>query len=233
MNTLFYFILKSVGTKQKDIALTMAPIIVLLWSQFPNFGKIFLAQLQEKCPYIVPYYPKKEDDEMTHLIACGYNVNKDGTIESEDSFLNRMRSIIKIYAAVIQSNVPNNHPHDINHGWKWIARVLNMEPRPGITPAILEAFLSITAHKFYRIYRFQFIKLVDLIASEYMNKIEKVSQKEVKKQSSVKLSLFINKIIKSMQRNNLKELIPDGLIPDYFWQSSYTHSRGISFGNNL
>ncbi|CAG2181518.1 unnamed protein product, partial [Oppiella nova] len=86
----------SVSTKQKDISLTMAPIVVFLWQRFPTFGQIFMAHMHDKCPYLVPYYPKRDaedtdDNETKYLIACGYTISKDGTVEPEDSFINRMR----------------------------------------------------------------------------------------------------------------------------------------------
>jgi nucleoporin GLE1 len=218
-----------VSTKQKDIALTMAPIIVQLWSRFPTFGQIFMAQMQEKCPYIIPYYPKKEtdDSERDHLIACGYNIAKDGTQESEESFLNRMKAMVKLYAAIIQSNLQDNHPHDLNYGWTWTARLLNLEPRTAITAAVLESFLSITSHKFYRFYRKQFIKIIKFILSDYIPRIENVSKKGTKRQSLVKLSMFIIDVNKKLEKNvNYKELMPEGVLPDYFFQTSYSHSWG-------
>lgn len=228
----------SVSTKQKDIALTMAPIIVLLWSRFAIFGQIFLAQMEEKCPYIIPYYPiaenNEKDSERNHLISCGYNISKDGTQESEDSFLNRMRAMVKLYAAIIQSNVENNHPHDLNEGWKWIARILNFEPKCGITAAVLESFLSIISHKFYRIYRKQFIKLINFIALDYIKRIENVSQKGTKRQSLVKLQLFITDIKEKLEYHSNRRglegphIQPEGLIPDYFFHSSYSYSTGTA-----
>ncbi|XP_054168233.1 mRNA export factor GLE1-like [Oppia nitens] len=222
----------SVSTKQKDISLTMAPIIVLLWSRFPIFGQIFLAHMQDRCPYLVPYYPKRDsaENETNYLIACGFTVAKDGIPESEETFINRMRSLVKLYSAVIQCNIQTNHPHDLKHAWIWVSRLLNLEPRPAITAAVLESFLSITAHKMYRFYGKQFIKLLNFIVSDYLKRIETISPKGTKRQSLVKLQMFCEEFMKKIRRNvNHKDLAPEGLIPDYFFQSTYSFSRGTSF----
>lgn len=212
----------------------MAPIIVLLWSRFPTFGQIFLAQMQEKCPYLVPYYPERDSNESedSYLIACGYCIGKDGTQEPEETFLNRMRAIVKLYAAVIQSNIESGHPHGLKFGWNWISRLLNLEPRPAVTAAVLESFLSITCHQFYRFYGKQFIKIIDFIQNDYLKRIESVSQKDTKRQSLVKLQMFVDDLKKKISRGyNYKKLIPEGVIPDYFFNPSFSYSRNFSFNN--
>ncbi|CAG2110535.1 unnamed protein product [Medioppia subpectinata] len=214
----------SVCTKQKDIALTMAPIVVLLWQRFPTFGKIFMAQMHDKCPYLVPYYPKRDtednaDNESKYMIACGYTIAKDGTLEPEDAFLNRMRAMIKLYSAVIQSNVDDNHPHGLMFAWIWIARTLNLKPRPAITAAVLDSFLGICSHKLYRYYGKQFVKIIDFISNDYMKRIENVTTKETKRQSLVKLEMTVADMKRKLSRNaNHRDMAPDGIIPDFFFE---------------
>lgn len=213
--------------------MTMGPIISLLWQRFPSFGQIFLAQLQEKCPYSVPFYPEKESDEneTDYLIACGYTISKDGTQETEESFLNRMRAMIRLYSAIIQCNLESAHPHGLKCGWSWVARVLNQEPRPAITAAILDAFLSISSHKMYRFYGRQFVKLIEFIQRDYTKRIESVTTKDTKRQSLVKLQMFSDNLCNKIRRNaSHKDLAPEGLVPDYFFKTS-SFSRGMSFNS--
>ena len=80
----------------------------------------------------------------------GYKQSSDGQIESEDMFLHRMRGIVRLYAAIVTSPLPpmdqaHSHPHGLEHGWKWLARVLNMEPHPTLTAASLGDFLEVIA----------------------------------------------------------------------------------------
>ncbi|RWS13926.1 hypothetical protein B4U79_14100 [Dinothrombium tinctorium] len=208
----------SVATKQvisvPKAAFPMAAVIVLLWSRFPVFGELLLACLQQKCPYIVPYYPKKEadDSEMNYLIACGYDYGVDGTsLESEESFLNRMRALVRLYGAIVQTNTTGTHMHGIEKGWIFMARLLNLEPRPSITPAVIHAFLSTTAHKLNYIYKSQFRKLLRFIITDYIPMIEECSAKELKKQSVVQLKNLMEDFSKQLSaRPFLKE--PDGVL---------------------
>lgn len=78
----------------------------------------------------------------------GYKVSG-GVVETEDMFLHRVRGIVRLYAAIISSpQLPmdhvHSHPHGLNHGWAWLARVLNMEPHPTLTAAALRDFLEVS-----------------------------------------------------------------------------------------
>ena len=140
--------------------------------------------------------------------------------------------MIKLYSAVIQCNIESGHPHGLKYGWNWVARVLNQEPRPAITAAVLDAFLSISGHKMYRYYGRQFAKLIEFIRRDYTKRIESVTSKETKRQSLVKLEMSVDNIANKMRRNvNHKDLAPEGLVPDYFFQSSFSFSRGMSYNS--
>ena len=219
-------------TSNEKSAFRFAAVIVQLWSRFPIFGKIFMAWFVQKCPYIIHYYPNREDfnDDHSYLTACGYTVKSDSKSESEESFLNKMRAMIKIYAAIIQSNAPNN-PHDINNGWMWLALILNSPPLPNLTPAILHAFLFISAHKLLSTYQKQFMKLLIFIELTYIPMIGKVQSisENVIKQTLGQLKLYIEKIMKKLKRNpSPNEILPDGVLKDYFWQDTYSHSRSFT-----
>ena len=67
-------------------------------------------------------------------------------MESEDIYLKRMSGVIRLYAAIIQtpSMFPDKpHPHGLEHGWAWLARMLNLEPHPTITATALYDFLEV------------------------------------------------------------------------------------------
>ena len=84
-----------------------------------------------------------------HLRLQGYKVSSKGTVESEDMFLNRMRGIVRLYAAIIQTlplpvGTQLPHPHSLEYGWAWLARVLNMEPHPTLTATAIGDFLEVS-----------------------------------------------------------------------------------------
>ena len=58
-----------------------------------------------------------------------------------------MCGVVRLYAAVISSpQLPierSPHPHGPEHGWAWLARVLNAEPHPTLTAAALGSFLEV------------------------------------------------------------------------------------------
>ncbi|KAI1293636.1 Nucleoporin GLE1 [Halotydeus destructor] len=222
----------SVGGKQVQsvpkAAYPMAAIIVLIWQKYPLFGKVFLASLYEKCPYLSGYYPVREsgDSDVAYLIACGYIYGSDNeTLETEESFHNRMRALTRIYGAIIQSSITDIHPHGPGQGWECLSKLLNQDPRPGTTAAILHAFLTSSMFKMLTTYRKQMVKLIAFIHSDYIKRIETVSVHEVKKQSLVQLKMFLDDVLKKMNRNQAS-LKPEGVLPDYFFEKTFLHSYG-------
>ena len=73
-----------------------------------------------------------------------YKVSSDGQVEGEDSYLKRMSGIVRLYAAILQTpSEPHPHPHGLEHGWAWFARVLNMEPHPTLTATAIYDMLEV------------------------------------------------------------------------------------------
>ena len=55
---------------------------------------------------------------------------------------------MRLYAAIISSpQLPQEHsqrhPHGLEHGWMWLAHVLNTKPHPTLTAAALGDFLEV------------------------------------------------------------------------------------------
>ena len=188
--------LKQVLASTKS-AYSFAQVIVCLWVQFDDFGKILLAFFYEMCPYTVPYYPTKDenDDELTYKISCGYCVKKDGCLEAEDKFLNNMRALIKLYAAIIQTSKSNN-PLNLRFGWIWLASILNLDPIGSISPAVLHSFLSITDSKLKKVYGKQFVKLIKFIKTDYLPKIEALKLSNI--QAKSQLQTYIDELLKTI-----------------------------------
>ena len=83
----------------------------------------------------------------------GYKVTSKGSVESEDMFLGRMRGIIRLYAAILQTPPLPFGPqrpncHGLEYGWAWLARVLNMEPHPTLTATAIGDLLEVRNIKF-------------------------------------------------------------------------------------
>ncbi|XP_043103517.1 nucleoporin GLE1 [Puntigrus tetrazona] len=162
-------------------AFPIAAVASGIWELHPKIGELILAHLHKKCPYAVPHYPPMESGTSVedYQKILGYRV-EDSKVEGQDSFLKRMSGMIRLYAAIIQMRWPYTgkqgpHPHGLNHGWRWLAQILNMEPLADITATILFDFLEVCGNALMKQYRGQFWKLVLLIYEEYFPRIEAVT----------------------------------------------------------
>ncbi|GLD61418.1 nucleoporin GLE1 [Lates japonicus] len=137
-----------------EAAFPIAVVASGVWELHPRVGDLILAHLHKKCPYAVPHYPPMKDgtplEEYQRIL--GYRVDDSG-MEGQDSFLKRMSGMIRLYAAMIQLRWPYGSkqgaaPHGLNHGWRWLAQMLNMEPLADITATLLFDFLEVSRARF-------------------------------------------------------------------------------------
>lgn len=165
-------------SSKPEAAFAIAGIIVSLWLEFPDFGKLLLAHFQMECPYLIPMYiPQLEgQSNEDYYRVLGYQYI-DGKVESQDKFLKRMSGIMHLYAAILITqpqirNVP--HPLGLREGWRWLAATLNLEPRVDITATLILDLLEVAGNELWKCYRCQFIKLLHFICSDFFKRIEKV-----------------------------------------------------------
>ena len=97
----------------------------------------------------------------THNRMQGYKV-VGGALETDDNYYKRISGIVRLYAAIIQYPVPKEivschdnemtsgnmifsqpHPFGPEHGWEWLANILNNDPKSGITATALLHFLEV------------------------------------------------------------------------------------------
>uniref|UniRef100_A0A671X7D5 mRNA export factor GLE1 n=1 Tax=Sparus aurata TaxID=8175 RepID=A0A671X7D5_SPAAU len=164
-----------------EAAFPIAVVASGIWELHPRVGEFILAHLHTKCPYAVPHYPPMKEGTTVedYQRILGYRVHDSG-VEGQDSFLKRMSGMIRLYAAIIQLRWPygskqGSAPHGLNHGWRWLAQMLNMEPLADITATLLFDFLEVCGHALMRQYQVQFWKLILLLKDEYFQRIEAVT----------------------------------------------------------
>lgn len=121
-------------------------------------------------------------------------MSSDGKVETEEMFLYRVRGVVRLYAAIISSpqlpmDYVHAHPHGLDYGWAWLARVLNMEPHSTLTAAALGDFLEvrflgqlymqsscsfllfqITGHALMKKFGKQFKKVLHTLCSDFIPK---------------------------------------------------------------
>ncbi|KAM4746659.1 mRNA export factor GLE1 [Anableps anableps] len=202
-----------------EAAFPIAIVASGIWELHPQVGDLILAHLHKSCPYSVPHYPPMKDgtpvDEYQKIL--GYRVNDSG-VEGQDSFLKRMSGMIRLYAALIQLKWPfsskqGSVPHGLNHGWRWLAQMLNMEPLADITATLLFDFLEVCGNALMKQYQGQFWKLILLLKDEYFPRIEAVTSSG-EKGSVMRLKVFLETSLQSRQISP-----PKGQLSATFWRS--------------
>ncbi|XP_056140272.1 mRNA export factor GLE1 isoform X2 [Lampris incognitus] len=202
-----------------EAAFPIAVVASGVWELHPRVGDLILAHLHRKCPYAVPYFPPmKEGTPMEeYQRMLGYRVDDSG-VEGQDSFLKRMSGMIRLYAAIIQLRWPygstqTTDPHGLNHGWRWLAQTLNMEPLADVTATLLLDFLEVCGHALMKQYQGQFWKLILLIREDYFARIEAVTSTG-QMGSVTRLKHFLEMCLRSKQVSP-----PKGQLTSAFWRS--------------
>ncbi|KAJ9554605.1 hypothetical protein OSB04_018650 [Centaurea solstitialis] len=165
-------------------------VIVMVTSQVPHAMEILLAKLNKVCIFTVPKYLSYSEaafeSEDAYHKAIGYE-EEDGKLESTDSYLQRLTLHMKLYGALIQTEVDGvRNLHGIEEGWKWLARFLNALPANIYTAVALQAFLELAGFGLYRRYKNQFKKLISIISRDF---IKALKEREDSKITKVVMSL--------------------------------------------
>uniref|UniRef100_A0A8W4FIL3 mRNA export factor GLE1 n=1 Tax=Sus scrofa TaxID=9823 RepID=A0A8W4FIL3_PIG len=202
-----------------EAAFPIAVVASGIWELHPRVGDLILAHLHKKCPYSVPFYPAfKEGMALEdYQRMLGYQV-KDSKVEQQDNFLKRMSGMIRLYAAIIQLRWPygnrqETHPHGLNHGWRWLAQILNMEPLSDVTATLLFDFLEVCGNALMKQYQVQFWKMILLIKEDYFPRIEAITSSG-QMGSFIRLKQFLEKCL---QHKDIP--VPKGFLTSTFWRS--------------
>ena len=196
----------------------IASVAIGMWCLQPDIGELLLAHIFLKCPYLVPFYIPKITTMSTadYCRLVGYKVDGD-EIETEDKYLNKVSGFIRLFAAIISSDIPpqlgkKNHPFGIDNGWVWFTRLLNLEPQPTVTATIIYDFLEVAGHTMMKSYGKQFQKLLLFLCNEFMPKIINITDPK-SKASAMRLKLFLDDCIK---QGYIKQ--PEGFLAPQWWR---------------
>ncbi|KAG5604812.1 hypothetical protein H5410_026304 [Solanum commersonii] len=151
-------------------------VIVHVTSKVPLAMEILIAKLNKVCIYTVPKYIIYSEaafqTKEAYYKAIGY-AEEDGKIESTDSYVDRLSACMKLYGALVQTEVDGcQNLHGIREGWAWIARFLNVFPANLYTAAALQAFLEMAGFALHKRYKTQFRKLLDIIARDFLTALK-------------------------------------------------------------
>ncbi|XP_054289349.1 mRNA export factor Gle1 isoform X2 [Macrosteles quadrilineatus] len=207
-------------SSKPEAAFAIAAVIVSLWAQFPELGRLLLAHFHRECPYLIPaFLPQTEgQSDQDYYKMLGYQYTEDGKVEPQNKFLRRMSGVMRLYAAILVTPLKRSlasrsmsHPYGMQEAWRWLAASLNLKPRPDISATLILDFLEVTGFLFFRIYGLQFTKLLHVLCADYFPLIEKITPDECGG-PVVRLKNFLEKVLKEGDVSP-----PNGLLPPNFW----------------
>ncbi|KAI3855916.1 hypothetical protein MKX03_027460 [Papaver bracteatum] len=150
-------------------------VIVLVTSQVPLAMDLLLAELHKACIYTVPKhvaYSESAISKEDYFKVMGFR-EEDGKVESRESYLEGVASYMKLYGALVQTEVSGvQNLHGLKEGWAWIARLLNSLPANIYTAVALNSFLEMAGFALFKTYKTQFRKILDIISRHFLGALE-------------------------------------------------------------
>ncbi|KAJ0544864.1 putative GLE1-like superfamily protein [Helianthus annuus] len=196
-------------------------VIVMVTSQVPRAMEILLAKLNKVCIFTIPKYLSYSEaafeSRNAYLRAIGYQ-EEDGKLESTDDYVARLTQYMKLYGALIQTEVNGvQNLHGIEEGWKWLARFLNSLPANIYTVVALEAFLEVAGFALYRRYKNQFKKLLNIISRDFL--------KALKESKDPKVTKAVMSLESYIQSNNFQKEPEGWRLRDHLQSSDFNASE--------
>ncbi|KAM3356378.1 mRNA export factor GLE1 isoform X1 [Capsicum galapagoense] len=208
-------------------------VIVQVTSKVPLAMDILIAELNKVCIFTVPKYIVYSEaafqSKEAYYKAIGY-AEEDGKIESTDSYVDRLSAYMKLYGALVQTEVEGcQNLHGLREGWAWIARFLNVFPANLYTAAALQAFLEMAGFSLHRRYKTQFRKLLDIITKDFLTALKdrgepKLTKVLVNLRSYIESNQFLNepegwRLRSSLESHNYN--LDSGHDQQYHYQQFY------------
>ncbi|XWS69113.1 hypothetical protein CRYUN_Cryun04dG0151400 [Craigia yunnanensis] len=210
-----------------NAAFACGHVIVLVTSQFPQAMDLLVAELQRACIYTVPkhisYSKSAYESKEAYWKAIGYRED-DGKIESTKDYLKRLESYMKLYGALVQTEVAGcQNVHGLKEGWAWLARFLNALPANIYTAVALNAFLQMAGFALFRKYKFQFMKVLNIISENFLNALRTQEDPELRPISAeIQSYLEDKKFLQEPEGRALQSsLLSSVMVPDSDYQDSY------------
>ncbi|XP_044490311.1 protein GLE1 isoform X2 [Mangifera indica] len=203
-------------------------VIVLVTSQVPEVMDLLLGEFHRACIYTVPkhivYLESAFESKDAYYKSIGYR-EKDGKIESLEDFLRRLESYMRLYAALIQTEVQGvKNTHGLEEGWTWLARFLNAVPANIYTAVALHVFLQMAGFALFRKYKSQFMKMINIISDNFLNALRAREDSELKP-VIVGIQSYIEdkKFLEEPEGRTLQaSLLSSTMVPDSEYQESYS-----------
>ncbi|XP_015597415.1 nucleoporin GLE1 isoform X2 [Cephus cinctus] len=206
-------------SSKPEMAFPVAAVAVALWNEHPDFGELLMAHFHKTCPYTVPIFlpQQKGQSNEDYYRSLGYKYGEDGTVEKQDKYLKRMSGLIRLYASIIvtrqRRGVTKTHPHGLQNAWRWLAAILNIEPRPDMSDVcatLLRDMLDVAGSALWNAYPKQFMKLLMLLVNQYYPRVRNMGG--VGGGPMARLEEFLKN---SLSRGSIPA--PEGQLAPNFW----------------
>ncbi|XP_012266243.2 mRNA export factor Gle1 [Athalia rosae] len=167
-------------SSKPETAFSVAAVAIALWNDYPDFGELLLAYFQNACPYLVPIFLPQQQSQSNddYYKSLGYKYSEDGTVERQDKFLKRMSGLMRLYAAMTitsqSGHASKPHPHGLQNAWRWLAAILNIEPRPDVCATLILDMLEVAGSALWKTYPNQFPKMLTLLAGQYFPRMQTI-----------------------------------------------------------
>ncbi|KAM0987581.1 hypothetical protein ACFX13_011871 [Malus domestica] len=214
----------------RNAAFACGYVIVLVTSKVPQVMDLILAELHRACIYTVPkhYSQSAFQSQEAYYKAIGFKEDE-GKIENVDNYLARLESYMKLYGALVQTEISRvENAHGLREGWAWMARFLNALPANRYTAVALKAFLYTAGYSLFKKYKSQFRKMLNIISDNFLKAL-----KERRDSNLNSVIAEIEAFIKDNEfhrepegRTLLGSLESDAYVPEV----DYQHSNQYSYG---
>ncbi|TQD82181.1 hypothetical protein C1H46_032269, partial [Malus baccata] len=182
------------------------------------------------CGYVIVLVTSKSafQSQEAYYKAIGFKEDE-GKIENVDNYLARLESYMKLYGALVQTEISRvENAHGLREGWAWMARFLNALPANRYTAVALKAFLYTAGYSLFKKYKSQFRKMLNIISDNFLKAL-----KERRDSNLNSVIAEIEAFIKDNEfhrepegRNLLGSLESDAYVPEV----DYQHSNQYSYG---
>jgi large subunit ribosomal protein L12e len=135
----------------------LALLVVYITKKHDPFWKLFWAKLIWKCCYLRGGYPFPllENEAKSEAGIEAYRKrSKWRTSESESQYLERMAGMVRLFAALLQTDDIEN-PIPLSLGWKWMSRLLNLHYQHPSIHRLYFVFLETCGWKMKKHYEHQ------------------------------------------------------------------------------
>jgi nucleoporin GLE1 len=92
---------------KRETAFPLATLISMLYRQHNDLVPLILVRMMKRCPYIVPCYFNRQNNESNeeYMKRLGYRENGDDVLETEIQYGERMCGILSVHAAILQTDI--------------------------------------------------------------------------------------------------------------------------------